>query len=81
MRQYIPWNDDAFADQFYDGLKGAVKDDMARTGHPTTLLELQTLNTTSQSSSQAYPNGEDPISVLYVEPCPYTHTYPKPLRR
>ena len=45
LRQYIPWNDDAFADQFYDGFKGAVKDDMARTGHPTTLLELQTLAT------------------------------------
>ena len=45
LRQYIPWNDNAFANQFYDGLKGAVKDVMARTSHPTTLLELQTLAT------------------------------------
>jgi hypothetical protein len=34
LRQYIPWNEDAFADQFYDGLKGTVKDDIARTAPP-----------------------------------------------
>jgi len=45
LRQYISWNEEAFADQFYEGLKGAVKDDMARTGRPSTLLELQNLAT------------------------------------
>ena len=45
LRQYIPWNEPALADQFYDGLKGTIKDDIARTGRPATLLELQNLAT------------------------------------
>lgn len=45
LRQYIPWNESAFADQFYDGLKSTIKDDIAHTGRPATLLELQTLAT------------------------------------
>jgi hypothetical protein len=45
LRQYIPWNESALADQFYDGLKSTIKDDIAHTGRPATLLELQTLAT------------------------------------
>ena len=45
LRQYIPWNESAFADQFYEGLKGIIKDGIAQTGRPGTLLELQNLAT------------------------------------
>jgi hypothetical protein len=45
LRQYIPWNESAFADQFYDGLKGIIKDGIAQTGRPDILLELQNLAT------------------------------------
>ena len=45
LRQYIPWNEPALADQFYDGLKGTIKDSIAQTGRPDTLLELQNLAT------------------------------------
>ena len=45
LRQYIPWNESALADQFYDGLKGTIKDDLARIGRPAALLELQNLAT------------------------------------
>ena len=43
LRQYIPWDVHALADQFYDGLKSTIKDDIARAGRPGTLLELQKL--------------------------------------
>ena len=42
-KQYIPWNDEAFRDQFYLNLKEEIKDEIAPVGKPKTYLELKTL--------------------------------------
>ena len=42
-KQYIPWNDEAFRDQFYLNLREDLKDEIAPVGKPKTYLELKTL--------------------------------------
>ena len=42
-RQYLAWNDMAFRDQFYLGLKEEVKDDIAPVGKPADLAGLKDL--------------------------------------
>jgi hypothetical protein len=42
-KQFIPWNDEAFRDQFYLNLKEEIKDEIAPVGKPKTYLELKTL--------------------------------------
>ena len=42
-KQYIPWNDEAFRDQFYLNLKEDLKDEIAPVGKPKTYLDLKTL--------------------------------------
>jgi hypothetical protein len=37
-KQYIPWNDEAFRDQFYLNLKEDMKDEIAPVGRPKTYL-------------------------------------------
>lgn len=37
----VKWNDEAKAAQFYRGLKDTIKDELARTGRPSSLKELQ----------------------------------------
>lgn len=41
LRQYIKWEEAALMDRFYRGLKGSVKDEIARVGRPPTLKALQ----------------------------------------
>lgn len=41
LRQHIKWDESALMDRFYRGLKGAVKDEIARVGRPSTLKALQ----------------------------------------
>jgi len=41
LAQYVKWNDPAKLAQFYEGLRGNVKDDLAHHERPTTLAELK----------------------------------------
>lgn len=51
-KQYLGWNDVAFRDQFYTGLKDETKDEIARSPRPETLDELKTLATRLDSRLQ-----------------------------
>jgi hypothetical protein len=51
-RQYLGWNDTAFRDQFYTGLKDETKDEIARSPRPETLDELKKLATRLDSRLQ-----------------------------
>jgi hypothetical protein len=61
-KQYLGWNDIAFRDQFYTGLKDEIKDEIARSPRPETLDELKKLATRLDSRLQE----------RYLEKRPYT---------
>ena len=63
-KQYLGWNDIAFRDQFYTGLKDEIKDEIARSPRPETLDELKKLATRLDSRLQE----------RYLEKRPYTYS-------
>jgi hypothetical protein len=65
-KQYLGWNDIAFRDQFYTGLKDEIKDEIARSPRPETLDELKKLATRLDSRLQE--------RVLEKRPYTYSQT-------
>ena len=63
-KQYLGWNDMAFRDQYYTGLKDEIKDEIARSPRPETLEDLKKLATRLDSRLQE----------RYLEKRPYSQT-------
>ena len=80
LRQYIKWNESALRDQYYEGLKDTVKDEVACVGRPSTLTELENLAIRFDArmyerlleKRQAQPQAPGPRNTLYLKPTPMT---------